>query len=211
MNEQGNTQEFLPSLVLVCRVSHRLIWPVQNWQFLPWVACRHFERSWDSSVVCFSSSTPSYTTTTHHLPPTHPHTSLIKTEQFLVIKAEGYRDKISLSLYLIALWEGRERERGRNASSTEECVTFLSSQSSQPNSSPWVTWLRWQPGDVQPVWGDKNKLRVKPPTSFPPSIPDWGMLDGDRQCMSHQPYLSSSERLLTNGVERENVKTQGSW
>lgn len=84
---------------------------------------------------------------------------------------------------------------------------------SNKQTLPWVSWLRWQPGDLQPIWGGKKqnkKLRIKPPTSFPPSVTDWGKLDGDRQRMSHRhsPYLSSCERLLKNGIERGSVKTQ---
>lgn len=52
----------------------------------------------------------------HHsnLPP-HPQTSLIKKQQFLVIKAVGYQDKIRPSFYQIALWVGRKEQRERGS------------------------------------------------------------------------------------------------
>lgn len=73
----------------------------------------------------------------------HPQTSLIKEQQLLVIKAAGYQDKIRPSFYQRALWVGR-KERARGAAG-EECLQQY--RMWQLNSSPWVTWLRWQPGE----------------------------------------------------------------
>lgn len=101
--------------IITCRVSHSVIWPIQNWS-----GCGHLITAGflASFIVCYVSFLlcPSL----HHFsPPPHPQTSLIKKQRFLVIKAVGHPDTISPSFCLIALWEGREGVRGKRG---EECL-----------------------------------------------------------------------------------------
>lgn len=147
--------------IRACHVSHSVIQPVQN--------CRsgrgHLITAWFSSVVHFLLRVfpplPLPAPFQHLTPPTD---QLIKKQRFLVIKAAGYPDKISPSFFLsdssAGCTRGERREGGIPPEMRMPNLRLFSDKLLPEVAARGVTAIVRR--EI------KKKLRVKPPTSFPP-------------------------------------------